>query len=192
MTPAAPSPFLDIPEAEWVCASDLYLAIFDSFPVSPGHVFVITRRVVPTFFTCRPDEQAALMELVGTVKRTDTEAVRGSERRDMRQGSGGASCFRAPSPRTIGDRTTIPQPCPTSARIPHDGRHTARLAMPAEDADRDPRRRDGGPAADEMPSSARGSRGVRVNSGAFREARASCSSSLGGPPPAGVHPALRA
>jgi superfamily II DNA or RNA helicase/diadenosine tetraphosphate (Ap4A) HIT family hydrolase/HKD family nuclease/SOS-response transcriptional repressor LexA len=68
MTPAAPSPFLKIPEAEWVCANDLCFAIFDSYPVSPGHVLVITRRVVPTFFECTVAEQGALMELVGEVK----------------------------------------------------------------------------------------------------------------------------
>jgi diadenosine tetraphosphate (Ap4A) HIT family hydrolase len=34
-----------IPESEWLCASPLAFAIFDSFPVSPGHVLVITRRV---------------------------------------------------------------------------------------------------------------------------------------------------
>jgi diadenosine tetraphosphate (Ap4A) HIT family hydrolase len=47
MESAALSPFLEVPEAEWVCANDLCFAIFDSFPVSPGHVLVITRRVVP-------------------------------------------------------------------------------------------------------------------------------------------------
>ncbi|MFM7205947.1 MAG: HIT family protein, partial [Planctomycetaceae bacterium] len=69
MTPAAPSPFLAIPAAEWVCANDLAFAIFDRFPVSPGHVLVITKRVVPTFFECSVDEQAALMALVAEVKR---------------------------------------------------------------------------------------------------------------------------
>jgi diadenosine tetraphosphate (Ap4A) HIT family hydrolase len=69
MEPAAPSPFLEVPEAKWVCANGLAFAIFDSFPVSPGHVLVITRRVVPTFFECTTAEQAALMELVGEVKR---------------------------------------------------------------------------------------------------------------------------
>ena len=69
MESAAPSPFLGVPEAEWVCANELCFAIFDSFPVSPGHVLVITRRVVPTFFECLAAEQAALMELVGDVKR---------------------------------------------------------------------------------------------------------------------------
>jgi superfamily II DNA or RNA helicase/diadenosine tetraphosphate (Ap4A) HIT family hydrolase/HKD family nuclease/SOS-response transcriptional repressor LexA len=69
MESAAPAPFLGVPEAEWVCANELCFAIFDSFPVSPGHVLVITRRVVPTFFECSAAEQAALMELVGDVKR---------------------------------------------------------------------------------------------------------------------------
>jgi diadenosine tetraphosphate (Ap4A) HIT family hydrolase len=64
-----PSPFSAIPEAEWLCANDLAFAIYDSFPVSPGHVLVITRRVVPTYFDCTAAEQAAVMELVGEVKR---------------------------------------------------------------------------------------------------------------------------
>ncbi len=37
--------------------------------VSPGHVLVITRRVVPTYFDCTGAEQAAVMELVAEVKR---------------------------------------------------------------------------------------------------------------------------
>ena len=49
-----PSPFSAIPEAEWVCANELAFAIFDSFPVSPGHVLVITRRVVATYSTAQP------------------------------------------------------------------------------------------------------------------------------------------
>jgi superfamily II DNA or RNA helicase/diadenosine tetraphosphate (Ap4A) HIT family hydrolase/HKD family nuclease/SOS-response transcriptional repressor LexA len=68
MESSAPSPFLELPEAEWVCANDLCFAIFDSYPVSPGHVLVITRRVVPTFFECTAAEQGALMALVGEVK----------------------------------------------------------------------------------------------------------------------------
>jgi superfamily II DNA or RNA helicase/diadenosine tetraphosphate (Ap4A) HIT family hydrolase/HKD family nuclease/SOS-response transcriptional repressor LexA len=68
MESAAPSPFLELPEAEWVCANDLCFALFDSYPVSPGHVLVITRRVVPTFFECTAAEQGALMALVGEVK----------------------------------------------------------------------------------------------------------------------------
>ena len=69
MPQEAPSPFLRIPESEWHCANALCFAIFDSFPVSRGHVLVIARRVVPTFFDCTQPEQAALIELVGEVKR---------------------------------------------------------------------------------------------------------------------------
>jgi len=68
MKPVAPSPFVEVPEAEWVCGNGLCFAIYDSYPVSPGHVLVITRRVVPTFFECTAAEQVALMELVGEVK----------------------------------------------------------------------------------------------------------------------------
>lgn len=69
VTSPIPSPFLAIPEAEWLYANSLCFAIYDRFPVSPGHVLVITRRVVPTYFDCTAAEQAAVMELVGTVKR---------------------------------------------------------------------------------------------------------------------------
>jgi len=69
MVPDAPSPFVELPQTDWVCANALAFAVYDRFPVSPGHVLVITRRVVPTFFECTADEQAALMELVGEVKR---------------------------------------------------------------------------------------------------------------------------
>ncbi|MEI6506272.1 MAG: HIT domain-containing protein [Planctomycetota bacterium] len=65
----SPSPFSGIPEAEWLCANELAFAILDSFPVSPGHVLVITRRVVPTYFDCTAAEQGAVMVLVGEVKR---------------------------------------------------------------------------------------------------------------------------
>jgi diadenosine tetraphosphate (Ap4A) HIT family hydrolase len=68
MVPDAPSPFLGVPQAEWVCANEHCFALFDRYPVSPGHVLVITRRVVPTFFECTATEQAALMALVSKVK----------------------------------------------------------------------------------------------------------------------------
>jgi len=68
-SPPSPSPFSAIPVAEWVCANERCFAIYDKFPVSRGHVLVITRRVVPTYFDCTGAEQAAVMELVAEVKR---------------------------------------------------------------------------------------------------------------------------
>ena len=43
MESAATSPFVDVPEAEWVRRNGLCFAIYDSYPVSPGHVLVIPR-----------------------------------------------------------------------------------------------------------------------------------------------------
>jgi diadenosine tetraphosphate (Ap4A) HIT family hydrolase len=58
------SPFLAVPERDWLCSNDLAFAIFDGFPVSPGHVLVTTRRIVESWFDATDAEQAALMDLV--------------------------------------------------------------------------------------------------------------------------------
>jgi diadenosine tetraphosphate (Ap4A) HIT family hydrolase len=63
------SPFLAVPAGDWLCSNDLAFAIFDGFPVSPGHVLVTTRRVVETWFQATDAEQAALMDLVNESKR---------------------------------------------------------------------------------------------------------------------------
>src|SRR5881396_1919903 len=63
------TPFLEVPEAEWLAANSLAFAIRDRYPVSPGHTLVITRRVVPTWFDATAAEQSAILELVEEVKR---------------------------------------------------------------------------------------------------------------------------
>jgi superfamily II DNA or RNA helicase/diadenosine tetraphosphate (Ap4A) HIT family hydrolase/HKD family nuclease/SOS-response transcriptional repressor LexA len=63
------SPFLAVPEGDWLCSNDLAFAILDGFPVSPGHVLVSTRRIVETWFEASDAEQAALMALVKESKR---------------------------------------------------------------------------------------------------------------------------
>jgi superfamily II DNA or RNA helicase/diadenosine tetraphosphate (Ap4A) HIT family hydrolase/HKD family nuclease/SOS-response transcriptional repressor LexA len=63
------SPFLSIPESEWVASNALCFAIRDRYPVSPGHTLVIPRRPVATWFEASPEEQRCLFELVDAVKR---------------------------------------------------------------------------------------------------------------------------
>lgn len=63
------SPFLSIPESEWVASNERAFAIRDRYPVSPGHTLVIPRRLVATWFEASPEEQRALFELVDGVKR---------------------------------------------------------------------------------------------------------------------------
>lgn len=62
------SPFLITPVTEWIAHNELAFAVFDRFPVSPGHALVVTRRLVPTWFDATAQEQAALMGLVNTVR----------------------------------------------------------------------------------------------------------------------------
>ena len=62
------SPFLDVDESEWIASNSEAFAIYDRFPVSPGHALIVTRRIVATWFDASPGEQSALMELVNVVK----------------------------------------------------------------------------------------------------------------------------
>ena len=62
------SPFLSNSSETWITANDAAFAIFDNYPVTPGHVLVVTRRLVPTWFEATQAEQAAVMLLVNDVK----------------------------------------------------------------------------------------------------------------------------
>jgi superfamily II DNA or RNA helicase/diadenosine tetraphosphate (Ap4A) HIT family hydrolase/HKD family nuclease len=62
------SPFLGVPENQWVAWNALAFAIHDKFPVSPGHTLVITRREVPTWFEATRNEQVAILDLVEKIK----------------------------------------------------------------------------------------------------------------------------
>jgi diadenosine tetraphosphate (Ap4A) HIT family hydrolase len=62
------SPFLRHPPTTWVASNQLAFAIPDSFPVSPGHTLIVTRRVVPTWFETTHDERLAILELLDHVK----------------------------------------------------------------------------------------------------------------------------
>ena len=70
------SPFLARDTSDHLAANELAFAILDAFPVSAGHTLVVTRRVVPTWFDATPAEQAAVMSLVGEVKRLLDESHR--------------------------------------------------------------------------------------------------------------------
>ena len=64
----ADSPFLRIPEPEWIASNARAFAVWDCCPVSPGHALVIPRRLVETWFDADAQEQAAVLETVTVVK----------------------------------------------------------------------------------------------------------------------------
>ncbi len=49
---------------EEVLSNPLAYARFDKYPVTPGHLLVLTRRHVSSFFESTPAERAALIELI--------------------------------------------------------------------------------------------------------------------------------
>jgi diadenosine tetraphosphate (Ap4A) HIT family hydrolase len=57
-----------VPADEWLVSNDLAFAIFDRYPVNPGHVLVITRRLTPDWWACTTDERHALLALVDEAK----------------------------------------------------------------------------------------------------------------------------
>jgi diadenosine tetraphosphate (Ap4A) HIT family hydrolase len=62
-----PCPFCDAGPA--VLANELAYARYDSYPVNPGHLLLLTRRHVEDFFQATAAERAALFELVDAGKR---------------------------------------------------------------------------------------------------------------------------
>ena len=62
------SPFLSIPSERWLCANGVAFAFPDSYPVSPGHSLIVTRRVVPTWFDATREEQLGILDLIDQVK----------------------------------------------------------------------------------------------------------------------------
>lgn len=70
------SPFLAFPQTTWVGSNELAFAVRDHFPVTRGHSLVISRRVIPDWWSATAEEQSAMMSLVAQVKRDlDVEFV---------------------------------------------------------------------------------------------------------------------
>jgi diadenosine tetraphosphate (Ap4A) HIT family hydrolase len=61
------SPFLSVPESEWIVSNRLAFAIYDRFPVTDGHALVITRRLVQSWLDATVEEKRALLDLVDDV-----------------------------------------------------------------------------------------------------------------------------
>ncbi len=62
------SPFLAVPPEDHIAGNRLAFAIWDGFPVSPGHALVITRRVIASWWEATEAERSDLFALVDEVK----------------------------------------------------------------------------------------------------------------------------
>ena len=62
------SPFLDVPEQEWIGQNSFAFAIQDRYPVAPGHALVVPRRMIATWWDATQDERSGLLALVDDVR----------------------------------------------------------------------------------------------------------------------------
>lgn len=62
------SEFSEISEDDWIDSNDQAFAIYDNYPVTEGHVLIITKREVPTWYDANEDEQRAIMSLLEKMK----------------------------------------------------------------------------------------------------------------------------
>ncbi len=62
------SPFLAVSAFEWLAANQSAFVIADRFPVSPGHVLVVPRRLIATWWEATDQERADILTLVDEVK----------------------------------------------------------------------------------------------------------------------------
>ena len=60
-------PFCNITEP--IAENELAVAIFDRYPVNPGHALILTKRHVANYFEITPAEGLALLSLLARIKR---------------------------------------------------------------------------------------------------------------------------
>jgi diadenosine tetraphosphate (Ap4A) HIT family hydrolase len=63
-----PCPFCTLPPERIIDSNDLALVIRDGYPVSPGHTLVIPKRHIGSWFEITPEEQSAMLDLLGRAK----------------------------------------------------------------------------------------------------------------------------
>jgi diadenosine tetraphosphate (Ap4A) HIT family hydrolase len=61
-------PFCDPPEGRVFVEEPLAIALWDGYPVSPGHALIIPRRHMPSLFDATESERSALLTLVDSAK----------------------------------------------------------------------------------------------------------------------------
>nr|WP_282433083.1 HIT domain-containing protein [Desulfosporosinus meridiei] len=70
--------FCKLPETAILVQNDLALAFFDKFPVNEGHVLIIPKRHVVSFFDLTEEEvlgTCKLVQEVKVVKKADKEEI---------------------------------------------------------------------------------------------------------------------
>lgn len=62
-------PFCSIDESKITLANNHAIAIYDGYPVSPGHSLIIPKRHLAGFFEATKEEQLALLDLINEMQK---------------------------------------------------------------------------------------------------------------------------
>lgn len=62
-------PFCHLEKAGIVLANDHAIAVYDGYPVTPGHSLIVPRRHIESFFEATWEEQAAMFALLAEMRR---------------------------------------------------------------------------------------------------------------------------
>ena len=62
------SPFFEVPPSQWIGSNRSAFAIWDAFPVTPGHALVVSRRLIADWWEATPGERSDIVELVDAVR----------------------------------------------------------------------------------------------------------------------------
>lgn len=60
--------FCNLPAESIIAENDLALAVYDKYPVNPGHALIIPRRHFSSFFEAKPEEITAIYDLLHKVR----------------------------------------------------------------------------------------------------------------------------
>jgi len=94
------SVFDDVPAGSRLYEDDHFFIIRDGFPVSPGHLLIVSKRAVVTFFDLNERERAALPAAIGEAKRLIEEEGAVASHISRSQ-AGGVSDQKSPNPAPI-------------------------------------------------------------------------------------------
>jgi superfamily II DNA or RNA helicase/diadenosine tetraphosphate (Ap4A) HIT family hydrolase/HKD family nuclease/SOS-response transcriptional repressor LexA len=84
-------PFCNTERIEILAENRLAFAFYDRYPVSPGHVLIVTRRHTPDYFSCTADEKAAILDLMELLKARLDQSARPPEGYNMGFNAGQAA-----------------------------------------------------------------------------------------------------
>jgi len=61
-------PFCNLQKSRVILDNDHAIAIYDGYPVTPGHSLIIPKRHISSFFEATREEQTALLDLLAEVR----------------------------------------------------------------------------------------------------------------------------